>query len=152
MMIKSGDIFGIKTARGEAYFQYVKRDKLMGPLIRVLPGIYRDDVPDIEALAKVATNFWIFFPVGPALKSGIVRKVAQYKIPEHAQKMPLFRTGVPDPETRKVETWWLWDGETSWQVGAITDEQRKLPLREAWNDTRLVERIESGWLPEKDLR
>jgi len=74
------------------------------------------------------------------------------QIPDHAQKTPLFRAGVVDPAIGKVKTWWLWDGEKEWKVGSISEEQRKLPIRGAWNDTLLVERIESDWLPEKDER
>ncbi|KAB0641126.1 hypothetical protein F7R21_16180 [Burkholderia latens] len=56
------------------------------------------------------------------------------------------------PPTGKVENRWLWDGENEWMVGQITAGQRKLPIREAWNDTMLINRIEEGWLPEKNPR
>ena len=62
----------------------------------------------------------------------------------------LVRGGVIDPSTRKVKVWWLWDGEKEWRVGEITAEQRGLPIRGVWNDTLLIERIESGWTPETD--
>jgi hypothetical protein len=57
---------------------------------------------------------------------------------------------VIDPSTGKVKVWWLWDGEREWQVGELTEEQRGLSFREVWNDTLLIERIESGWTPETD--
>lgn len=94
----------------------------------------------------------LLFPVAAALKQGIVRKVVHCSIPEHACEPPLFRAGVVDPSTGKVETWWLWDGEKEWRVGAITEDQRRLPIRGSWNDTLRVKRIEEGWLPEKDPR
>jgi hypothetical protein len=151
-MIKAGDVFGIKTANGEAYFQYVKKVAPMGSLIRVLPGTYPESAPDWDSLIERESNFWIFFPVGAALRQGIVRKVGHCAIPQHAQETPVFRAGVVDPSTGKVETWWLWDGEREWSVGTITEEQRKLPIRGSWNDTLLVKRIEEGWLPERDKR
>lgn len=151
-MIKSGDIFSIKTASGDAYFQFVKKTSPMGSLIRVLPGTYPDQPPEWCTLVGRDTNFWIFFPVAAALKQGIVQKVAHCAIPEHARTLPLFRAGVVDPSTGKVETWWLWDGEKEWKVGTITEEQRRLPIRGSWNDTLLIKRIEEGWLPEKDPR
>ena len=150
--MKAGDIFSIKTGKGDAFFQFVRTVAPMGPLIRILPGTYPDEQPDLDALVARDTNFWIFFPVSAASKKGIVQKVAHCAIPEHARKMPVFRAGVVDPATSKVETWWLWDGEKEWKVGAITEEQRRLPIRGAWNDTLLVSRIEEGWLPEKDRR
>ncbi|WP_175035079.1 hypothetical protein [Burkholderia lata] len=149
-MIKSGDVFCIETSKGGGYFQYVKKVSPMGALIRVLPGIYKDLPDNLAEMVEVETNFWIFFPVGVAEKRGIVKKIGNFEVPGHARATPLFRTGIPDQETRKVENWWLWDGEKSWPVGAISEEQRRLPIRGAWNDTLLIERIEQGWLPEKD--
>ncbi len=64
--------------------------------------------------------------------------------------MPTFRTGVINPKTGKVDVWWLWDGNREWKIGAISEEQRKFPIRGSWNDTLFIERIEEGWLPEKD--
>ena len=46
--------------------------------------------------------------------------------------------------------WWLWDGEKEWQIGSITNEQRKLPIRQIWNDTMLIARLEQEWRPETD--
>jgi hypothetical protein len=151
-MVKAGDVFAIKTANGNAYFQFVKKVAPMGSLIRVLPGIYPDRSPEWSELVAHETNFWIFFPVAAALKQGIVQKVAHCMIPDFARKTPIFRAGVVDPSTGKVETWWLWDGEREWKVGSITEEQRRLPIRGSLNDTMLVKRIEEGWLPEKDPR
>lgn len=152
MALKAGSVFGISTSRGEAYFQFVKKVAPMGTLIRVLPGTYPDGLPNLELLVERETNFWVFFPITAALRQGVIRLVAHCKIPGHAQKTPLFRAGVVDPAIGRVKTWWLWDGEKEWKVGSISEEQRKLPIRGAWNDTLLVERIESGWLPEKDER
>jgi len=151
-MARPGDIFSIKTPNGEAYFQYVKNNKLMGSLIRVFPGTHLLPPENWSPLVEQETNFWIFFPVGAALKKGIIRKIANCPIPVHAEKTPLFRAGVVDPSTGRVENWWLWDGEKEWKVGKLTDEQRRLPIRGSWNDTLLVERIQSGWLPEHDPR
>lgn len=151
-MVKVGDVFAIKTAKGNAYFQFVKKIAPMGSLIRVLPGTYLAPPPEWDTLVAHETNFWIFFPVAAAQKQGIVKKVAHCSLPEHARRFPVFRAGVVDPSTGKVETWWLWDGAKEWKVGSITEEQRKLPIRGSWNDTLLVKRIEEGWLPEKDPR
>ncbi|SKD04880.1 hypothetical protein SAMN05445504_9329 [Burkholderia sp. CF099] len=151
-MIKAGDVFAIKTSKGEAYFQYIGKLPPMGSLIRILPGTFASEPSDWDALMGCNTNFWIFFPVAAALKRGIVRKVTRCAIPDHSTTPPTFRAGVVDPSTGRVETWWFWDGKKEWQVGQISQEQRKLPIRGAWNDTLLIQRIEEGWLPEKDSR
>lgn len=59
-MIKAGDVFSIRTASGNAYFQFVRKKPLMGSLIGVLPGMYLNE-PDLDELVQKETNFWIFF-------------------------------------------------------------------------------------------
>ena len=84
------------------------------------------------------------------MNQGIFEIACNFPIPSGASDFPIFRTGVEDPETRKVKVWWFWDGDKEWKVGDITPEQRKLPLRGNWNDTLLIERIEADWTPETD--
>jgi hypothetical protein len=151
-MIKIGDIFSIEVLNGRAYFQYASKIKPMGSLIRVIPGVLFEPPTDWCAFIGRHTNFWVFFSVADALKNGVVQKEYHCPLPEHAQEMPLFRNGNVDPETKKVDDWWLWDGQKSWMVGALTDDQRRLPILGAWNDVMLRERIAQGWLPERDPR
>lgn len=149
-MAKLGDVFEIETKFGFAYFQFTNKNKLMGSLIRVFPNKFNLQEGEIKDLVNSKTNFLIFFPVSAAEKQGIIKKILHAPIPDHASTIPLFRNGVPDSDTRKVSDWWFWDGEKSWKVGSISDEQRKMPILESWNDTMLIKRIEEGWLPEKD--
>ncbi|WP_218585494.1 MULTISPECIES: hypothetical protein [Pseudomonas] len=151
MMINVGDVFAVATKNGKAYFQFVKKISPMGSLIRVLPGTYHEK-PDLDVLVEEKTNFWVFFPVSAALKKGIIQKAKVCIIPAHSQETPTFRAGVVDSSTGRVETWWFWNEEEEWEVGKITEEQRKFPIRGSWNDTLLVQRIEEGWSPEKDRR
>jgi hypothetical protein len=145
------DVESEATAKGDGYFQYVEKILPMGSLIRVFPlGMASENGGDWDALVEQETNFWTFFPVASALKQQLIRKVAHCAVPEHARKTPLFRAGIPDGDTRKVSSWWLWDGEKEWLVGSITKEKRRLPIRSSWNDTLLIERLEQGRLPEKD--
>lgn len=151
-MARPGDVYAIETKKGPGFFQFVKKNKLMGSLIRVFP--LEDPARTLENWAELIereTNFWVFFAVDTALRKGLVVKVGHSAVPLHARETPLFRAGIPHPSTRKVGNWWLWDGEKSWQIGELTPEQRKLPIRAAWNDTLLRERLEAGWLPEIDL-
>lgn len=122
----------------------------MGAMIRVLPGIFEAACDDIKSLVEENANFFIFFPVAGALKLGILKRIGNFPIPTHSKEMPIFRAGNANSSTKKVENWWFWDGEKEWMVGEITEEQRKLPIRQIWNDTMLVKRIEEGWLPERD--
>ena len=151
-MIEPGDVFSIGVPSGSAYFQYVSKTKPMGSLIRVFPTVFSDPPTDWRALTESETNFWVFFSVSDALKKGIVRKEVHCPLPEHARAMPVFRNGNVAPATGKVDVWWFWDGEKSWKVGALNDEQRRMPILGAWNDVMLRDRIEQGWLPERDPR
>ncbi|RQO73159.1 hypothetical protein DBR44_09595 [Aquitalea sp. FJL05] len=150
-MLKAGDTFSIVTATGVGYFQYVKKMPPLGSLIRVIPKIYaKSDIFSADFL-EVNTNFFVFFPVADSLKKGLIEKIGNFPIPQHA-KTPIFRTGIVNPATKKVDVWWLWDGIREWKIGELSDEQRRLPIRGVWNDTLLKERIDEGWLPEFDLR
>ena len=151
-MTRVGDVYSIQTSKGDAYFQYMCKMPPMGTLIRVLPGTYKAQPASMESLVSQCTNFWIFFPIAAAEKQGIVVRRGRFPIPDHSRNPPLFRAGNRDPETGKVQDWWLWDGAKEWPIEQLTDEQRKLPIRGAWNDTLLIQRIEQGWLPEKDTR
>ncbi len=86
--------------------------------------------------------FATFFPLDAALRAGVVKAIGNYPIPRSAAGFPLFRTGVPNPATGEVETWWFWDGEREWRVGSISDEQQSMPIREILTLPTLVERIE----------
>jgi hypothetical protein len=149
--IKVGDVVEIPTPKGLAYAQYINKHQKYGALIRVFSSLYdhRPDNVAAEALNR-AVQFICFFPLQAAVSQGIATVVGNVQVPKDASDFPTFRAGVIDPATGKVRVWWLWNGEKEWRVGALTPEQRSLPIRGVWNDTILVERITSGWRPEND--
>ena len=65
----------------------------------------------------------VFFPLLPAIKAGIVHVVGNEQVSEAFKTFPVFRAGVADPKTGKVATWWLWDGDKEWKVGALKGER-----------------------------
>lgn len=148
--INIGDIIEILTAKGLAYVQFSNTHARYGALLRVLPGFFKSRPSNFLELAQQPEAFVTFFPLQAAVNRNVFEIVGNVPVPNFAKPFPLFRGGVIDPATRKVKEWWLWDGEKEWKVGDITTEQRKLPLRGIWNDTLLVERIESGWTPSND--
>lgn len=150
---KIGDIIEIPTRHGFAYAQFTHKHSMYGALLRVYNMIYqtKQSLDVIQSVVDTREpDFSCFFPLGAAVNRSIVSVVGNATIPEKQKPFPLFRDGVEDPKTKKVETWWLWDGKKEWCIGKLTKEQRRLPLNEVWNDTLLVERIESGWTPETD--
>lgn len=147
---KVGDIIEIRTSSGFAYAQYVLKNKLYGALLRVFSKVYPSRPKSFLKIVEHPPTFQCFFPLSAALKTGVVDIAGNAPLPEEAKVFPIFRSGMVDPVTRKVQTWWLWDGEKEWRVGELSPEQRRLPIRGVWNDTLLVERIEEGWTPESD--
>ena len=150
---KIGDIIEIPTRHGFAYAQFTHKHRMYGALLRVYNTIYQTK-PSLDVIQSAVNSrepdFSTFFPLGAAVNRSIVSVVGNAPIPEKQKPFPLFRNGNEDPKTKNVETWWLWDGEKEWPIGKLTKEQRRLSLNEVWNDTLLVERIESGWTPETD--
>lgn len=148
--IKLGDVFEIKTKKGLAYAQYVLRNSEMGALIRVLPGFHETrPVRFIEVVAQ-SESFVTFFPLQAAIDRDIFEVVANEPVPAKSKKLPLFRARGHIDREGFVHDWRLWDGDKSVRVGKLAPEQRKLPIKEIWNDTLLIERIEEGWTPEKE--
>jgi hypothetical protein len=149
---KIGDVIEIKTAKGLAYAQYTHKIPRWGPLIRVLPGFHATRPGSFAGIVSERTLFVVFFPLQQALNLGIFDVVANADVPDFAAKFPLFRAAGHVDREGKVHFWWLWDGVSETRVDTLSREQRKLPIRAAWNDTLLVERIEEQWTPETDSR
>lgn len=153
MRTRIGDIVEIRTSIGLGYAIYTHRHTVrprFGHLLRIFDRIFDARIERVDLLAEVPIRFSIFFPLQTAINRGLVQIVGNIPVPDELKAFPLFRTGSSNPISREVGTWWLWDGEREWPVGALTKEQRKLPIRGVWNDTMLVHRIESGWRPEND--
>lgn len=148
--IKLGDIFEIKTRKGLAYAQYVLWNSEMGALIRVLPGFHEARPMSFSEVTGHVERFVTFFPLQAAIDQEIFEVVANEPVPEHSRKLPLFRARGHIDREGFVHDWRLWDGEKSTRIGRLAPEQRKLPIKEIWNDTLLIERIEEEWTPEKE--
>jgi hypothetical protein len=147
--VRIGDILEIPTAKGLAYAQYTHDDSMYGQLIRVLEKTFQRRPADFSETVQGPVQFCVFFPLKAAVRRGIFKIVGQQEVAPSNQVFPTFRSGLPDPQTNKVKTWWFWDGKEEWKVGEITEEQRKMPLSGTINDTLLIEYIETGWRPEK---
>lgn len=147
-----GDTLQITTAKGYAYAQFTHRNKLLGCLIRVLPGFSPTPLDPKALAAKVQgdTLYHTFLFEDCLHEKPTIQIIARLPIPEHARSFPLFKAGLRDPKTNKVETWWLWDGEKEWRIGPLPDHQKSLPVREIWTYKILVNRLEIGWLPEHE--
>jgi hypothetical protein len=150
---KIGDIVEIKTGKGLAYALYTHRHSTppkFGDLVRVFAGLHEHRPVPITTVTTDDILFTTFFPLGAAVNREIVEVVGHMEVPDALKAFPVFRTGTPDPKTKRVAVWWLWDGSKEWRVGSLTHEQALYPLRGVWNDTLMIERIERGWRAEND--
>jgi hypothetical protein len=148
---KPGDVCELRTGKGLAYFQCMRYVPQWGTMIRVLPGFFQERPSTFAALTLQPERFITFFPVDFALKKKVVENVGPAPLPPAAQAFPMFRAAGLRDRDGKVMKWFLWNGgEEAKPIGSLSDEMRSLPLRQVLNDTALIERIESGWLPEHE--
>jgi hypothetical protein len=148
---KIGDVIEIKTRRGLAYAQYTNEAELHGSVIRVFDRLYEKRPDNLKSLPNQAVRFATFFPIAAAVKNEMVKKVGNFEVAPENKKFPLFRYGVPNPCSGKVEEWSIWDGKQYRKIENITEVERKLPILWVLDVTSLTELIEENWRPENDL-
>ena len=144
-LLSSGHVLRIKTPIGIAYAICTHRDAICGHLIRVMGDLHNNEISHLDKLFGKEEAFSIFFLWGSNVDKSLVDIAGRIAIPEHMANFPLFKAGIVNQRTGKVDHWWLWDGNKEWPVGKLTVDQRLLPLREIWNEVLLVERIAAGW-------
>ncbi len=143
--IKIGDIVEITTQKGKAYAQYYQHHSDYGALLRVLSGFFPKRPSDFSELAANKESFSTFFCLQAAVNRGLVQIVANTEVPARAKSFPLFRTGMPNPETWNIESWLLWDGTKQWKVGKLTEDLLDLPILGIIGYPLLLDYIEGGW-------
>lgn len=147
-----GDILEIPTRKGLAYVQfshYHESPPHYGAIIRVLEGFFQERPKEFHTLAGQRELYYTLFPVQAAVNRKIFQIVGHTEVPLFAKNFPLFRAGNTNPQSGKVDQWWLWDGTKSWKTDELTNEQLDLPIKSSWNDVLLISRIEQGWTPRK---
>src|SRR5687768_9030137 len=138
---KIGDVIEIDTGQGLAYAHYSHQHPMYGGLLRVFSDLKKERPSDLAAAVAGEPTFLTFFPVKAAVSRGIVSVAGHVPLSDLSKTFPIFRDGMANPRTGRVEQWWLWNGEEEWRVGPLTEEMRRLPIRGVWNDTLLKERI-----------
>ncbi len=145
---KIGDVIEIAIDDRYAYAHYSHKHKTYGALLRVMPSTFTVRPSSFAWISETEPQFLCFFPLGAAIKQGLVERAGQAPLAKAAQALPVFRASVRTPHG--WGPWWLWDGEKEWLVGALQPGMEKFPIRGVVNDTLLVERIRSGWRSESD--
>lgn len=147
-----GDVIEISTSGGLTYAQYTHQVPKYAGLIRIFDAVYDIRPNDFKEVVEGSVRFSTLFHFTAAVSKGLFPVVASHPVTAQNQIFPVFRNGVPNQLTQKVETWWFWDGEKEWMVGSITAEQRKMPILGIWNGGLLKSKIEAGWTPITDHR
>lgn len=76
--------------------------------------------------------------------------MANETVPYEYQEFPVFRDRVRLSDGR-TGPWCLWDGQREVRVKYLSPEQQRLPLLlGVWNDTILIKRLASEWLPSEE--
>ena len=143
--IELGDIFEINTAKGKAYFQCVKIDKLNCDTIKVFNQLYDERPSSITSLLHVPDYYFIGFALGAALKRKLVEKIGNIPLPTNFESPKYMRS--KHVVRGQFLGWHIVDTKTLKRqfVERLSSEQKQLSQWGTWNDTLLKERLESGW-------
>ena len=136
--LKIGDIFETGTHAGLLYVQLTDHHAEYGELIRVLEGTHDHRPSEIGSLAGRGDVWLGFYPLGAAVRQGLMSHVGHASVPSERAAFPLFKTAVTDPRTGDVARWWLWDGAREWRVDRLDADQAQLPDRGIVNHEYLL--------------
>lgn len=141
-----GSVIEIQTARGLAYAQvthFHREPPRWGWLIRAFSGFHKTRPEHFDHVALGKVQFSTFYPVGMAVNDGLIEIVGHAPItPEHA-RFPIFKNGIENRTTGKIEVWWLWDGKREWRVNALSEIEQGYPRLELITGDLLRKRLES---------
>jgi hypothetical protein len=151
MMVSVGDVVEIHTSNGLAYVQCSQDHPRYGHLVRVLPGFHEATPLDLQRLVYGKESLIVFFHLHAAVKVGLFKIVASCSVPERVRDLRVFRTGFQDQATKTVKEWWFWDGKSEWRLRQVSNREQEIPIPEVWFPGLLVEDIENGWTPDRDL-
>lgn len=144
---KVGDVVIITTSKGYAYAQLTHVNKLFGYLIRVYPQLHSRPVKEVCQITERPEAYSTFIHRLDFYAEPHITIIASCPIRPESTVFPMFRDGIKDPAIGKVERWWLWDGEVSTPVGELTEDMKRLSIREMDNYETLIAKIEAGWMP-----
>src|SRR5208283_1505776 len=106
--IKIGDVIEIATPKGLAYAQFSHTHGKLGPLLRILPGLFEIRPESLTNLVGEPERFFVHFPLQAAVTRGIVEIVGNEALPERLHGYPLMRAYTwRDQSTGRGQNWSL---------------------------------------------
>ncbi|MFP2930547.1 hypothetical protein ACLESO_36185 [Pyxidicoccus sp. 3LG] len=132
-----------------AYLQYTARHPDFGETVIVLPGLYPNRPQKWDAL-RAQQGYFAFYPVGAALRQGLVELVDEHTLPSGHTTPPALRRPGARSRDGKVLSWLVWDGKEEVLRTELSPAERQLPIGAIWNHEMLILRLSEEWRPDHD--
>ena len=153
-----GDIVEISTPAGLGYVQYTRDAGTNGELVRVLPGLYANRPLDLATLAQQKELYFVFYFMNYALREGEAVVVSNQPVPEWAKTPPMMRHAAAFDNFGRVIRWRIVSAASRLTpqeliltplLTELTQEQKKLSIREIWPHAAMVRELSRGWTPDR---
>lgn len=148
--ITEGDIFKVKTRQGDAFVQFVHTRADEFDVMRAFslePSTTENrDVADICKVVDRSVSFWFLTSAAAVLEHPAFSKVGNVMVPKDTL-IPIFRGWLDGPLAFLVDS----DGKST-RVNGFDAEMRKYPVYIGIPPVAIIEQIETGWTPERDLQ
>jgi hypothetical protein len=143
---KVGDILEVRVPGGLAYLQYIAKHARYGEMILVSSPRHRVRP---QATTRLFDGAYVtFYPVGAAVRHGLVDIVGHAPISAGTPPTRFRRTGARPRDGGPVETWVIEDESGETVRTSLSDEERSLPIVRLLNHEALIHYIVTGWRPE----
>lgn len=146
---RPGDILEVKTSRGLAYLQYTGRHPDYGDTVRVLPGLHESRPPQWAAPHEPG-EYFAFYPVGAALKQGLVEVVGKRPLPDGRELPAALRRPGARSKDGRVLGWLVWTGQEEVLKSELSPAEQQLPIGAIWNHEMLLLRLTTQWHPAQE--
>jgi len=150
LKVKYGDVFQLALSNGYGYIQCVKEaPKTECEIVRVLSGVYvQDDFSNINSIVSNKEVFFLQIPVKYALKQNLLKPVGNCIVPSGSEAPRFYRT--EHTVGSEFICWHIVDAVTLQRraVKELSAEEKKLSEWGIVTIPDLVEKIETGWIPE----
>jgi len=150
MKLNKGDVFKILSTKRNVYIQYILKDETMGQLIRV----FAPDVKSVSGPRDIKERkelFYVFFPLGSALRRKLVVKIGSSDLPGGQQLPKFMKAPFGINAAGKITSWSIFELDTGKQkvVEKLSKQEIRYSPYECWNDTQIIEAVNANWSPAK---